>query len=83
MAGCFNGRGDAQRGLSRWAESEHDIRHAIELYRVLDDRIEVARATIRHAMVLRDRSWYDKAADVCRRNDITDPDTIAVVLKEW
>jgi len=62
IAGCLNGRGDAQRGLSRWTESEQDIRQAIELYRSIDDPIEVARATIRYAMVFRDRSHYDKSA---------------------
>ncbi|MGH3831147.1 MAG: tetratricopeptide repeat protein [Pseudonocardiaceae bacterium] len=62
IAGCLNGRGDAQRGLSRWTESEQDIRQAIELYRGIDDPIEVARAIIRYAMVFRDRSHYDKSA---------------------
>ena len=48
-------------GLSRWEESTTAFRDAIALYHDLGDRLEEARAQVRHALVFRDQHLSSQA----------------------
>ncbi len=52
---------DAHRGLSQWDQASGAFQASIDIYRDLADRLEEARATIRYALVFRDRYLSEQA----------------------
>ncbi len=46
---------DAYRGLSQWDQSESAFQACLGIYHDLADCLEEARATVRYALVFRDR----------------------------